>query len=80
MTVNLLPLPSLSPPTPLSQAKAAFSFANHSSTHDEGATGLQSPIPTLVTHLLVGCRRKAVLYTWRDGEAQEVKVSLVMLF
>ncbi|KAG9314800.1 vacuolar sorting protein 39 domain 1-domain-containing protein [Chiua virens] len=31
------------------------------------------PIPTMVTTLIVGCRRKVVLYTWKDGEAQEVK-------
>ncbi|PFH51068.1 hypothetical protein AMATHDRAFT_143451 [Amanita thiersii Skay4041] len=29
--------------------------------------------PMLITLLLVGCRRKVVLYSWRDGEAQEAK-------
>lgn len=33
------------------------------------------PIPTMVTTLVVGCRRKVVVYRWRDGDAQEVKVS-----
>ncbi|KAF5342379.1 hypothetical protein D9611_001421 [Ephemerocybe angulata] len=83
MNINLLPLPSLSPPTPLTQAKAAFSFAIHSSVQDiqEATSSVTAeldqpkpkPIPTLVTRLLVGCRRKAVLYTWKDGEAQEAK-------
>lgn len=31
-------------------------------------------IKSVVTHLLVGCQKKAVLYTWKDGEAQEAKV------
>lgn len=87
MLITLLPLPSLSPPTPLTQAKAAFSFAVYSSVQNIYPSDAASPsatvnldqptpkaIPTLVTYLLVGCRRKAVLYTWKDGEAQEVKV------
>ncbi|KAJ3506301.1 hypothetical protein NMY22_g17296 [Coprinellus aureogranulatus] len=77
MNVNLLPLPQLSPPTPLAQAKAAYSFAIHSSVQtppvDSSSPAQTQPIPTLITYLLVGCRRKAVLYTWKDGEAQEVK-------
>ena len=87
MLITLLPLPSLSPPTPLTQAKAAFSFAVYSSIQNISPSDAASPsatdkldqpntkpIPTLVTYLLVGCRRKAVLYTWKDGEAQGVKV------
>ncbi|KAF9236310.1 hypothetical protein BU15DRAFT_89236 [Melanogaster broomeanus] len=35
------------------------------------------PIPTMVTTLVIGCRRKVVVYTWRDGEAQEVKETLL---
>lgn len=31
-------------------------------------------IPSIVTQLLIGCRRKVVIYSWKDGEAQEVKV------
>ena len=33
------------------------------------------PIPTMMTTLVVGCRRRVVVYSWKDGEAQEVKVS-----
>ncbi|KZV95384.1 hypothetical protein EXIGLDRAFT_739755 [Exidia glandulosa HHB12029] len=65
--VTLFPLPNLSPGKPLVQARNAMSFAINSSviTTDD--------IKSVVTHLLVGCQKKAVLYTWRDGEAQEVK-------
>ncbi|KAF9468180.1 vacuolar sorting protein 39 domain 1-domain-containing protein [Collybia nuda] len=83
-TVTLYPLPVLSPPTPLVKAKAAFSFAVHTSiqqiapeTRPEYSLGADPPkaktIPTLVTQLLVGCRRKVVIYSWKDGEAQDVK-------
>lgn len=88
MVVTLFPLPGFTPPTPLLKAKAAFSFAIHSSIlHPE--PNVQSPqlaeqpkvpsIPTLVTQLLVGCRRKAVLYSWKDGELQDVKVCSTLM-
>ena len=32
-------------------------------------------MPAVVTKLAVGCRRKIVLYSWRDGEPQDVQVS-----
>ncbi|KAF5327421.1 hypothetical protein D9619_004692 [Psilocybe cf. subviscida] len=76
-TVSLFPLPTLSPPTPLLKANAAFSFAIHtSSVQQAGAQGefsRQDPKTSLITYLLVGCRRRAVLYSWKDGEPQEVK-------
>jgi hypothetical protein len=84
---TLYPLPSLSPPTPLAKAKGALSFAIHSSVHNapnasdssrpggfDSADADTIPIPTMVTMLVVGCRRRVVVYTWRDGEAQEIKV------
>jgi hypothetical protein len=82
----LFPLPTLSPPTPLVGTKTAFSFAVHTSVQHvtlDNKSDFSSvtefakpkPIPTLVTQLLVGCRRKVVLYSWRDGEAQDVKVN-----
>lgn len=83
--MTLFPLPTLSPPTPLTGAKAAFSFATHTFVEhilpggkveelsDVGFTKTKA-IPTLVTQLIVGCRRKLVIYSWRDGEAQEAKV------
>ncbi|KAG1762919.1 vacuolar sorting protein 39 domain 1-domain-containing protein [Suillus placidus] len=33
-------------------------------------------IPTMVTQLIVGCRRKVVIYTWKDGEAQEIRETI----
>ncbi|KAF8127072.1 hypothetical protein EV363DRAFT_1518382 [Boletus edulis] len=86
---TLYSLPSFSRPTKLAQAKSAMSFAIHSSVRnapriprpgspasggfsDEVETG-PIPIPTVVTTLVVGCRRKVVVYSWRDGDAQEVK-------
>ncbi|KAG6816641.1 hypothetical protein H0H87_004387 [Tephrocybe sp. NHM501043] len=82
--VTLFPLSASSPPTPLQKARAAFSFAVHSSvqniepeTKPDYSSGNDfakpKPIPMLVTQLLVGCRRKVVVYSWRDGEAQEAK-------
>ena len=80
--VTLFPLPSISSPTLLTKAKAAFSFAIHSSLQQDvnppqsgnSEFTKSQAIPTLVTQLLVGCRRKVVLYSWKDGEPQEVKV------
>lgn len=85
MNVTLWPLPYLSTSTILPKAKAAFSFAVHSyvlytepavnqTFSDEVVSKPSQPIPTLMTMLLVGCRRKAVIYSWKDGEPQEVKV------
>ncbi|KIJ12775.1 hypothetical protein PAXINDRAFT_181469 [Paxillus involutus ATCC 200175] len=87
---TLYPLPSLSPPTPLAKAKGALSFAIHSSVHNapnasdssrpggfDSADADTIPIPTMVTMLVVGCRRRVVVYTWRDGEAQEIKEALL---
>ena len=83
MNVSLYPLPSLSPPTILPKAKAAFSFAIHSYVENtepltpstsEIPTRQSQPIPTIITLLLIGCRRKAVVYSWKDGEPQDVRV------
>ncbi|KAF9266470.1 hypothetical protein L218DRAFT_956243 [Marasmius fiardii PR-910] len=81
-TITLYPLPGFSPPTVLTNAKAAFSFAIHSCVQHllpDGSAEVgfdkssKKSIPTLVTRLVVGCRRKVVIYTWKDGDAQEVK-------
>ena len=85
MNVGLFPLPSLSLPTFLPKAKAAFSFAVHSyvmniespaspSTFEDDPSKRSQPVPSLITILLVGCRRRAVIYSWKDGEPREVKV------
>ncbi|KAF5392213.1 hypothetical protein D9757_001433 [Collybiopsis confluens] len=79
-TVTLFPLPSFAPPTVLTDAKAAFSFRIHSFTSQtesalQGQDEFTKPtsIPVLTTYLLVGCRRKIVIYSWKDGDAQDPK-------
>ncbi|KAF8604609.1 hypothetical protein BDV93DRAFT_537690 [Ceratobasidium sp. AG-I] len=79
--VTLYPLPSLSPPTVLTQTRNASVFALDTSVQYELADGsLATPtqsgskgIATVVTVLAVGCKRKIVVYRWHDGEAQPVK-------
>jgi hypothetical protein len=70
----------------LLKTKSAFSFGIHSSvqhltadgkTVPEGDFAKVKPIPTLITTLVVGCRRRVVVYSWKDGEAQDVKVRLI---
>ena len=80
MNVTLYPLPTFAQPTALSNAKAAFSFTVFSHIQHVSPEGTfeqsdAKPIPTLITYLVVGCRRKVVIYTWKDGEAQEIKVT-----
>lgn len=82
--VTLYPLPDFTPPTPLTKAKTVFSFAVHTFVEHEEAERPKSPysdqsarrmaVPTMVTYLVVGCQRKMVIYSWRDGDAQDVKV------
>jgi hypothetical protein len=84
----LYPLPSLSPPTPLPKAKAAFSFAVNSSIQhlepesapkpsSEGEFGATTPVPlapSIVTQIVIGCQRRLVVYSWRNGDPQDPKV------
>ena len=83
--VTLYPLPDLVPPSPLQQSRKAFSFAVYSTIENISVDGkLQSfdtvasspvpGVPTLVTYLVVGSQRKLLIYSWRDGEAQDIKV------
>lgn len=88
--VTLSPLPALKPQTPLTQARNAMSFATHVSVKmidpsggeiepDSSTTsgpGHSTPhgVPTVVTQLAIGCRKKVVIYAWKDGEPQGVRV------
>ena len=80
--VTLYPLPSLSPPTVLAPTRNASVFALDTSVQYELADGsLATPaqsgskgIATVVTVLVVGCKRKIVVYRWHDGDPQPVKV------
>lgn len=86
--VTLYPLPDLVPPTPLPQSRKAFTFAINSTVErvtadgkiqsfDDAATpGRGTGVPTVVTYLVIGSQRKLVVYSWRDGEIQEVKVRI----
>lgn len=76
-SVTLFPIPDLHPPSPLSKAKAAFSFAIHTSVQHIPPPGRSPtiPVPTVVSYLAIACRRKLVIYSWKDGEPQEVQVT-----
>ncbi|KAH9998803.1 hypothetical protein BJV74DRAFT_883060 [Russula compacta] len=85
--VTLFNLPDLSKPTPLPRAKTAFSFTVHTSVQHLYPDGKKTrpqetefstpiiPVPTVITYLVVGCQRKLVVYSWKDGEAQDIKES-----
>ncbi|TDL20794.1 hypothetical protein BD410DRAFT_750406 [Rickenella mellea] len=87
-SVTLYPLPDLIPPTPLPQTRNTFSFAINSTVQgvlpngktqafEDGGASQAAGIPAMVTNLVVGCRKKLVIYTWRDGEAQGVKEAVL---
>ncbi|TCD70216.1 Vacuolar morphoproteinsis protein 6 [Steccherinum ochraceum] len=78
-TVILYPLPTLSPPTSLLKAKPALSFALNTTVEreDDGKVHKSRGVPVVVTRLVVGCRRKVVIYSWRDGEPQEVQEAVL---
>ena len=74
--VALYPIPDLQPPSQLAKAKAAFSFTIHAAVQHIPPPGKSStiPVPTVISYLVVACRRKLVIYSWKDGEPQEVQV------
>jgi len=81
-SVSLLafPLQNAAPkPRILPQTKGALCFAVHSTVvrfNDEGGEIMQnetSGIPSVVSCLVVGLRRKIVIYTWKDGEELQLK-------
>ncbi|KAI0370322.1 hypothetical protein BV20DRAFT_1121321 [Pilatotrama ljubarskyi] len=81
--VTLFPYPTYSPPAPLVKTKGALCFALHTAVEyltpgttvpsTPGTPGKGKGVPAVVTRLAVGCRRKIVLYSWRDGEPQDVQ-------
>jgi hypothetical protein len=84
--VTLYNLPFLSKPTLLPKAKPAFSFAVQTFVQHLHPDGRKTrpqdgefstpmiPVPTVITYLVVGCQRRLVVYSWKDGEAQDLKV------
>ncbi|EKM58191.1 uncharacterized protein PHACADRAFT_171437 [Phanerochaete carnosa HHB-10118-sp] len=77
--VTLYPVPSFAPPTLLPKTKTAFSLALYRTVDSIDAPRAASPtsakapnVSAAVTYLAVGCRRKLVIYSWKDGEAQDV--------
>lgn len=80
--VTLYSLPNFSPATPLTKTKTALSFGLFTAIqHDtpeqpkaEGIGARNKGVPVVITYLAVGCRRKLVLYTWKDGEPQDTTV------
>lgn len=87
--VTLFPYPTYSPPTPLVKTKGALCFALNTTIEYQtpesatpsspGPSGKGKGVPTVVTRLAVGCRRKIVLYSWKDGEPQEVQVEVTLV-
>ncbi|KAF7985633.1 hypothetical protein HWV62_2139 [Athelia sp. TMB] len=86
--LTLYPLPLFTPATPLPKTKTAFSFATYSGVQyvlpngrehlpSDGEFDQAKAVPTQFTQLAVGCRRKMIIYSWRDGEAQEVRESVL---
>lgn len=83
--MTLYPLPNIGPPTPLAKARGALCFAVQTSVQQllpggkspNPAEGdfAQKTVPSAVTYLVIGCKRRVVLYSWKDGEPQDVKVS-----
>ncbi|KAI0787910.1 hypothetical protein C8Q74DRAFT_1366714 [Fomes fomentarius] len=81
--LTLFPYPDFSTPTPLVKTKGALCFALYTGVEypevDTAGPATPTPpgkgkgIPSVVTRLAVGCRRKIVLYSWKDGEPQEVQ-------
>ncbi|KAH9926823.1 hypothetical protein B0H21DRAFT_138019 [Amylocystis lapponica] len=82
--VTLYPLPTFAPPTPLTKTKGALSFASFTgvaySDPEQSTDGdfvKAKAVPAVVTYLAVGCKRKMVIYSWKDGEPQEVQEAVL---
>ncbi|KAG8832639.1 Vacuolar morphogenesis protein 6 [Serendipita sp. 399] len=76
--VNLHPLPALTPTQTLQETRGALCFALDTSilyTNPDGTTTTANDptvkqVPAVVTLLAVGCKRRMLIYTWKDGEIQ----------
>jgi hypothetical protein len=82
-SVSLFAFPLEDPvpkPRVLPQTKGALCFAVHSTIirfneqGEEMKEGESAGVPSVVSSLAVGLRRKIVIYTWKDGEESQVKV------
>ncbi|KAM5530078.1 hypothetical protein V8D89_016261 [Ganoderma adspersum] len=79
--LTLFPSPAFALPTPLVKTKGALCFALNTGVEyldgdavvhsSPGTPGKGKGVPAVITKLAVGCRRKIVLYSWKDGEPQE---------
>ncbi|KAH9928648.1 vacuolar sorting protein 39 domain 1-domain-containing protein [Fomitopsis serialis] len=67
--------------TSLAKSKQALSMATYTgvvhSVPDNNLTlspeefGKGKDVPSVLTHLAIGCKRKIVIYSWKDGEPQD---------
>jgi len=78
--VNLHALPNLTPTTTLQQTRGALCFTIETWVLYSLPDGTLTPnkdtygVPTVLTFLAVGCKRRIVVFSWKDGEAQDPKV------
>jgi hypothetical protein len=76
-TVTLHPLPTLTPPKVL-ETRGALCFSFDTSviyTNEDGSTTTTKDssikqTASVITLLAIGCRRRIVIYSWKDGEPQ----------
>lgn len=75
-------LPNVTPTTALQQTRGALCFTIETWVLYSLPDGTLSPnkdthgVPTVLTFLAVGCKRRIVVFSWKDGEAQDPKVLL----
>lgn len=82
--VSLHALPNLTPTTTLQQTRGALCFTIETWVLYSLPDGTLSPnkdthgVPTVLTFLAVGCKRRIIVFSWKDGEAQDPKVLLLL--
>jgi hypothetical protein len=80
--VFLHPLPALTPTQTIPDSKGALCFAINTTveyTNEDGTTtSVKDPakkqVPAVITMLAIGCKRRILLCSWKDGEPQPSKV------